>query len=138
MIICAFITRAHSDTVIYFVDRSVSFNIQRVLRALKIIIKRNTKICFRYFSLPLQSIHDCVLPPCYSKCNIMIRKCDWRSVRQTSDHTFHTMLRVHIPRFVCDSWNRYYCEIHLNILYRILCMLACTCKPLPYTCYNDF
>ena len=36
-------------------------------------------------------IHDCALPPCYSKCNILIRKCDWRTVRQTSDHTLHTM-----------------------------------------------
>ena len=54
--------------------------------------KRNAKICFRSFSLPLRSIHDCVLPPCYSNYNRMIRKCDWRSVRQTSDHTFYTML----------------------------------------------
>ena len=103
VIICAFVTRAHSDTVIHFVDRSVSFSIQLVLRALIIMKKRNAKICFRSFSLPLQSIHDCVLPPCYSKCNRMIRKCDWRSVRQTSDRIFHTMLRVRIPRFVCDS-----------------------------------
>ena len=37
VIICTFVTRAHSDTVIYFVDRSVSFSIQRILRALKIM-----------------------------------------------------------------------------------------------------
>ena len=49
VIICAFITHAHSDTVIYFVDRSVSFSIQRVLRALKIIKNVMPRFVFDLF-----------------------------------------------------------------------------------------
>ena len=37
VIICPFITRAHSDTVIFFMDQSVSLSIQRVLHALKVV-----------------------------------------------------------------------------------------------------
>ena len=49
VIICAFVIRAHSDTVIYFVDRSVSFSIQRVLRALKIIKNVTPRLIFDLF-----------------------------------------------------------------------------------------
>ena len=100
VIICAFVTRADSNLLC---GPDGQFQHPTCFACTQNYKKRNAKFCFRSFSLPLQIIHDCVLPPCYSKCNRIIRKYDWRSVQQNSDHTFHTRLRVRTPSFVCDS-----------------------------------